>query len=515
MSALACGPGRAPAGADRHAPARHEADWWGALAAVALALASLGLYLAHNDFPVWFHADEPKKARFVLEGTHDFYHPRLMIRLAEPLAALLGCRTPQQAARLGRSLVAVLGALSVLVLYGLARRTLPQGWAVFAAAVYALSPIQLVHAHYFKEDVPFTLFALLALWALLRLVERPAPVRALGLGLAAGLALGTHYKGVLLAPLAALAIPLAPRGRRRGLLALLAAALLVAGLVFLGINFAGPGTAGLDQLGRGVLADARNVVHGDRVALWPSAYYGGFHLVHSLVPGMGAPTALAAVLAAAALALRWRRAVAVDRLWLLWLALSYGAIELSPFKPFPDFMRYALPCVPALGYLLARGLALLHARLAQWRPLRAVPVLTALVLLGLTSSMAVRDLVHMDEDTRLRARALRERLPGAAVHGHLSWAAPFASSIAEVPRERLRALGVRWVVVSSFEYERYLIARRLPGQHPSVYARARGFEQLFRRPYLEVRPGYRSIGFHNPTVRLIDLGAGAAEGARR
>ncbi len=55
---------------------------------VGICICSFILFIANNDFPLYFHADELKKLNFVLSGEQDFKHPVLLLQLAR-LANLL------------------------------------------------------------------------------------------------------------------------------------------------------------------------------------------------------------------------------------------------------------------------------------------------------------------------------------------------------------------------------------------------------------------------------------------
>ena len=57
-----------------------------------------------------------------------------------------------------------------------------------------------MHARLFKEDIFVAAFLVLALAALIRLLQEPAPHRAILLGLLVGLAAGSKYIGTLILP---------------------------------------------------------------------------------------------------------------------------------------------------------------------------------------------------------------------------------------------------------------------------------------------------------------------------
>lgn len=54
-------------------------------------------------------------------------------------------------------------------------------------------------------------------------------------------------------------------------------------------------------------------------------------------------------------------------------------------------------------------------------------------------------------------------------------------------------------VASSFHYDRYQLGTKLQNQRDA------GYEFLFRYPYAEIRPDYKSFAFSNPVLRIVDL----------
>lgn len=92
----------------------------------------------------------------------------------------------------------------------------PRAGAVLALTV-ALSFNVLPFLSVLQSDAAVSLGFVLTAWTSIRYVRRPTGGRALGLGLALGLALATKFSGVLLAPLVPLSVLLARPYRRRHL----------------------------------------------------------------------------------------------------------------------------------------------------------------------------------------------------------------------------------------------------------------------------------------------------------
>jgi 4-amino-4-deoxy-L-arabinose transferase-like glycosyltransferase len=105
---------------------------------------------------------------------------------------------------------AVAGGVLVFATFSLARLVLPVLPSLAATVAAAATPLFTVHARIFKEDIFVAAFLVLALTALIRLLQEPAPHRAILLGFLAGLAAGSKYIGVLVLLFAVVAILVVP-----------------------------------------------------------------------------------------------------------------------------------------------------------------------------------------------------------------------------------------------------------------------------------------------------------------
>jgi hypothetical protein len=136
--------------------------------ALALAAAFAGILLLAIDFPLGTAPDEPSKALQIVEQRpYNYYHPLLMLELAQAANAFAGFTDPGTVVELGRALAVVAGGL-----------------AIFATFLLACE----VHARYFKEDIFALPFLLIALIALIETLKAPTRARSLMLGGAIGLA---------------------------------------------------------------------------------------------------------------------------------------------------------------------------------------------------------------------------------------------------------------------------------------------------------------------------------------
>lgn len=475
--------------------------------AAILALSAF-LNLSNLGFPLGYHADEPKKVFFITTGLQDFRHPILMLQVVR--AANLGFRwsEPQQTVLLGRGVVALCGTLTVLLSYLLAKRAMGPAAAAGVALSVAVSPTLVIHAHYLKEDTVLVTGLLASILCFLRFVRRVDGWSTLWLGLATGLACSTHYKAILL-PFLYLMAREEPR-RTAGLgrfYAGLAGAMAIATAVFLAVNW--PLLRAWPTFVAGVSFDVDHVLVGHDERITWSDYYLGFHLLHSLAPGMGWPALVVALGGLLWTLARWRRAGFHERWLVAYVVVFYFVPELSPLKPAPGYSRYMLPVVPPLLYLAWSAIEGARRRV----PDRIVAALLLAMSVGalVVSPLYItsRLLLGMSHDTRDRAAEWLKRNPGKALFEQYGRPG-FGSSgdvwtLTALDLTEVRRQGVDYLVASSLLYERFYRGSRLANQGPEIYETHRRYVELFERPYVEIAPDFRTFAFSNPVIRIIDL----------
>lgn len=466
---------------------------------------SLALNLSNAGFPLPFHADEPTKIEFIKAGTSDLHHPVLMLQLARAARWWLQPASDQELVEVGRALMGLSGVASVLLMFLLARQRFSRPWAHGVALAVAVSPLLVIHAHYLDERTLLTTFLLASVVAFFRFVDRPMPAATVWLGVAMGLAWSSHFEAILLVPLFAVAPFIGDNQPRGAFFARLFRACVVASGVFLAVHW--PLVLDFAVFLEGLRNDVEHVASGHDVLVYGHHYWFAFHFLNSLGPGMTWPALALATAGVAATAWGWTRADFRDR-WTLAAALVfYLAVEIPPLKPWPDYSGYAVPVVPFLIYLSARG----ASRLVAVAPWRAAGALAGAVFVGALiayplydSTRLVRGLMH---DTRIRAAAWLEANPGKAL------VEPYASvrptegvrSLGSLDADDFRRLGVDYVLASSFVYDRYRVGSRLPDQDPSVYRIQARYEALFAHPFIEISPAHRTFAFSNPTIRIVDV----------
>lgn len=476
------------------------------IVALAVVLASaLLLNTWHIDFPLGFHSDEPVKATSIRMGMHDFHHPLLLIQLTRVANLFAQVEGDQQLVEMGRWISALAGVVVVGLTYALARRAMSRILALWVAFGTVMSPLLAVHSHYLKEDVLLTGCVMASILAFCSFARERTVHTSVWLGIAAGLALATHYKGVLLIPAmfgVMLVLPFreSDRAERR----LLPYAAVAAAALFAVVNwplFRDPGT-----FYEGATFELQHALKGHDVRLaWTDQWF-SFHLRKSLLPGLGAPALALGLAGLCAALVRLRRSDPQNAIMALVAVVFYLVPELSPLKPWPDYSRYMVPLVPLLMYFAG---VVLHdiSRHHQRRCQALALVVAASAAIAVPAYRTIRLVSAFAADTRVQ---VDEWLSTQGVSDVLfeAYTTPSGDmdvmSLAELEPAALERSGSEYAIVSSFMFERYL----QPGVEltDSVRLFRDRYLALFRRPYTEFKPAYRSYAFSNPLLRVVDLG---------
>lgn len=267
---------------------------------------------------------------------HRYYeYPGLFVYLLAGTLTAVHASDGAPAYLAGRALVALFGVVSVFLAYRLGRQQAGAACGLLAAALLAVSPIEVRTAHMIRPDVVLEAFVLLGLLLQGRVGEgRP---RTLASGAALGAATAVKFTGALLAP--SLALRLLAVGRAR--LATLALAALASLAAFVLLS---PYTL----LGQGRAVSGAGLQFGFFFLRRPADGLGGF-LVQARY--------FYEALGAAGLALAVAGAVAAARAWRAWIhVLALPAVFVLVFST-TTFRaeRYILPCLGAVAVLAAFG----------------------------------------------------------------------------------------------------------------------------------------------------------------
>lgn len=170
---------------------------WRPVVLCVYMVASFVFHLEQNDYPYYYNADEPAKARQIRTGNWNFHHPMALLSTARFFVAEE--MTLQATTERGRAVVSGYTALGMTCLVALAWWGFGGAAGVAAGIFLLLNPDGYLFARVFKEDP--VLFAGMAGFALAAGIwlSRPGGVwNVVMLGLFAGLALSAKYIGVYL-----------------------------------------------------------------------------------------------------------------------------------------------------------------------------------------------------------------------------------------------------------------------------------------------------------------------------
>lgn len=459
------------------------------------------------NFEQFFHGDEPNKFQMVLSGQHNFHHPILILQTASVINKVVGLKDSNSLIILCRMISAMSGVFIVWLVHLFSRQGLGKNHALLVALSVAVSPIMVIHAHYFKEDIIFTAFSYLSLICFLKFLRERTLNSTLIWGLATGLAVSAQYKGVLLILLFPLFIRFLPGVDRTDFYRSLRIALVVMGLVFLSVNY--PLFFQFEQFYKSVTKESINVLSGHKLSVYPFQHWFGFHLINSLIPGMSLMATILGLIGLVVTIRRWNEAKMVEKLLLIYILVFYFAHELVPKKPFPDYMRYMIPIVPAMIYFAIKAINNIGNWMREYSAkgmVRAFPIVLmgGIVFLPFYDTWLLES--NLIDDTRLKAKKWIDSSQEKTWYERYTLGLNRTMRyLTEVDISEARKSGVTYLVASSFNYDRYLIGSQWSLQGRKVYEKNKKYLQLFSYPYIEIKPTHKTFAFSNPVIRIIDI----------
>jgi hypothetical protein len=410
--------GAAPEAATHRAVSR----WPLAVAAVVLAALALRLWGIAYGLPFSYYGDENSHyvnvaIRFFEHGTlnpHYFVNPP---GYTELLYLVFGVRygfgggavnafssDPGSVFLTARVVSAVLGALSVYLLYLAGARLFDRRVALLAAGILAVAFVPVFYAHQALDDAPSLAPLCLSLLGTALVLRRGRPLDWALAGLGLGLAAGVKYLcWIVIVPLAGAAVVRLRRGPWKPVVvgAAIAGAATVVGFLVTNPYALLDHHIFLQDLRRQRATSSHQ--HPGQTQANPLAYYAWV-----MTWGFGWVPALASV-AGAALLVRSRRALAlvlVPTPLVMVAFVSHAAVA---------WARYLIPAMPVLALLAAYAGVRVAEALSRRRP-RLAPAAWALVAL-LLCGQGLFTVVHNDrvlarQDTRNQTRDwLLSRLP--------------------------------------------------------------------------------------------------------
>jgi hypothetical protein len=485
-----------------------------------LLLFCLWMNTRYNDFPLFFHPDEPSKASQIVTQQWNFRHPQLLLNSTRVMAAVVGAgENWQKIAEAGRWVSAGFAAGAVVLFVLMARWEHGYVTAIVAGALMTLSRSLVTYSHYMKEDTALLLGISACFVALVWLWRCGGLWQALVVGMACGLAASGKYIGIVMLPIALVLLCRQPdlirTGRR-----IQAAAIMFAGMavVFCAFNF--PMFMHPDWLWRGLGGETQHVLsdhHGLQVDYWR------WNVLSLLYGEIFWPVLLLGCATAIWTAATWRQRPMSLRLVVIF-ALGYLAmLAVSRIEA----ARYLLPVVLLLHYLAAVGVVCFSQWLTPRTPVAQGAVLTCLcAMLLVPKAFTVVDyLGQFRDDSRLQLRAwaashleqTAQVIQESCVAMPLTLPGVEAKVVTEQfavsrggPRE-LRQAGFDYVVVSHTAYRRFFDASRPTSQSQAWYESCRRrYMELFQQGELvwSADPQGQAVGpFTNPSLRVYRLAA--------
>ena len=491
------------------------------LPAVICFLITLFLGGWKNDFPFYYHVDEPGKARQILTEERNLHHPLLMLTTTETIVRVAGIPpNPQIITQTGRWVSATFNALAV----GLLAWTVAQALGTFTGWIAGL--IAATHwnifelSHYFKEDPSLAFGIMTAIAAVAWWRRSQGLASALGLGAALALALSGKYFGVialLLLPLVWWQYPPAKGRRISSALAILGAFAGVFSLINWGL------LTQPDVLQASLEKETTGVLQGGQVATHSFFHVGFFKRFYQVARVAALPGLVFFLI----FSVRKLRRLPLEMLALVILPFFLAIILGFSQK---DSGRYFLPGVFGVCAVAALGWHdwLQWARLQKHVWVKALTVIAALVTIG-GAADRLMDYVHgFGEGSReMLSLWIKENLPADAViaqtettklsdptlveRGSLPSMFPQKLvTIDDLPEDftldQLRAKGVTHLAATEPEWHLFLKGGKVREKAKDKFTKSREFWQSVQKQtkiVWECDAG--KVGTHNPPMRLWEL----------
>jgi len=496
-----------------------------ALAIVLAVLITLagGLLRFHGisfGLPHNYHPDEVPKVNHIMEmrssGTLNpryFLHPSLLLYstyLTNTVFHSVGMEGNwrETAFLAGRTVSAIAGTLSVLLVFFIGSRLFSPWTGVLGAAMLAVFPLHVTCSRYMKEDALLTFVVLACVATVLKAVQDDKKWWLLVSGVLAGVAASSKYSG-LLSVAFILAVPWLRSKRVLPDFSWCGITLASLCVVPIGFVMCTPySVLTFSAFWKGVNSEGHHMLRGHTIPVDAWSQFWMYHFWRSIIPGTNLFAAVVAMAGVGALC--WRRRIE-DLYLIAAILLFYLPAEWVKAKPEPQPERYILPCLPFMALAAAE-----FARILKRSRLVAIAPVLILFMIGLPALRALHLASEIRDDTRDQmARWMSANLP----HGskiYLDWKryAPFLKSsefeVTHIPRATILELlnigalkesGQDYMVLSSLFYERYF------SQPSSVVPERQIFRDVFEKvPIIrEIAPRYGTYGFHNPRLTLFSL----------
>jgi hypothetical protein len=494
---------------------------WLALWSLALFSATLWLNTRFNQFPYFYHPDEPVKVEQIRTGNWNYHHPMLLLTATEMVVKI--CDVPareQSIVEAGRWVSAAFAGVAI-VLFSL----LALAWRGWPAAIATGLALLLHHqffelAHYLKEDTALVFGVALTFLVAFRFAQRPVVWSASLLGLASACAISGKYLGVVVL---AVALPLlwcTPReGRATRIFAFLAA--LVGTLLIINL----PLILHPSAFARSFDREMELVVRGQQGATHrvPHALYLNIFRDNT--------TPVMWVLLIVFLAERWRERRDLSLVEWLLIAFPFAFTLILSFSPKSND-RYYLPASGIFTLFAAIGALDAAQLLKQWIPLRWGKLGLIVLLVGAQLPTWYRyETAFLEDDNREMLDWVRVNLPANAFIAKDSRvllpdpdnkrdatrfapmpqkiiASKFAADIGTI--NELRRLGVTHVAISESDYGRFFLdgLKIKPSEATEFERRKAFYTELLRDGLLVFIRERETVLYLHPGIRIYQMPPG-------
>jgi 4-amino-4-deoxy-L-arabinose transferase-like glycosyltransferase len=409
---------------------------------------------------------------------------------------------------------ALLGSLTILLVYAIGKKLYSNKNALLASFLFSVSFIHIIYSHQIVLDVPMTFFFALALYFCTRLFGQRKWLDYILAGLACGVAIATKYNGIFILAALVLAHLLgAPPGRHKALKTIVNFKIGAAGLSVLGGFFLAHPFA-LLHFKRFISTSYLliSVVHETEAYLKPIQartgveylQYNKYVLALKNILIAEGPLFLALILLgiAAVFILRNRK---TTFLGLSGLAYFLGALGFLGFSRFRDLPAFAL----FYAFFGMLGLRLAFRLLPKTMPGKAALGVGLAVLISALefSTLAKTYILWENDTTEVAERWIRRNIPEGSYFGKEWFAPPLAG-----PGYRYPSLSRPFLFSSGFApYNRFdfIITSSAADAH---FVKNEKFYPDIVRLYNDIRAKdelvksfyFRDIEYKNPEINLFD-----------
>jgi hypothetical protein len=492
---------------------------WLILWSLALFAAVLSLDTRDNEFPYFYHPDEPTKVDQVMTSEWNYHHPMLLLSATKSVVEIL--RVPlreQDIVETGRWVSAAFTGVAVV-----AFALLAYAWRGWTASIGTGLALLLHHqlfelAHYMKEDpallmgVGLTFLTAYAFWF------KASGWRALLLGVSVALAISGKYVGIVVLGIAVPVLLRAPaRGDRKRQWFCFAGALAITLLV---VNL--PLLLHLGAFRQSLEREMQFVVHGQRGVTRnvPHAQYWGIFRDNS--------TPVMWVLLLVFLAARWRERRRLPLVTWLLIGFPFACTLALSFSPKSND-RYFLPVSACFTFLAGLGVVDAAKYLSRWMRYRWALAGTAAALVGaqIPSWMTYNTAFQRDDNAELLEWVRTQAPPDAVIAkdsrvqlpdpGNPKDKTRFRSMPQKILSERyaadvgsidqMRQMGVTFVAVSESDYGKFRLRSLRPqAEEAASFARRKKFyDNLLRDGELVFERERGAVLYLHPGLRVYRL----------